>query len=173
MQTRQYPVKCLQSPPWIGTHSWGLLSIFLKCEESETQFSKYEKDDEKFQKVNRGICLWLLHTVCMNLLLSKWHMESLAVVPKIKSWISPSEAIVVVVILARNLWNILQRSGNSQWTFLVCWRFFWLVVGFFPVLEGIMSSTVLLPPYSVLSCADVTPVIEVQDQNQALNLNFY
>lgn len=78
------------------------------------QFSKYEKDDEKFQKVNRGICLWLLHTVCMNLLLSKWHMESLAVVPKIKSWISPLEAIVVVVILARNLWNILQRSGSSQ-----------------------------------------------------------
>lgn len=78
------------------------------------QFSKYEKDDEKFQKVNRGICLWLLYTVCMNLLLSKWHMESLAVVPKIKSWISPLEAIVVVVILARNLWNILQRSGNSQ-----------------------------------------------------------
>lgn len=67
------------------------------------QFSKYEKDDKKFQKVNRGICLWLLYTVCMNLLLSEWHMESLAVVPKIKSWISPLEAIAIVVILARNL----------------------------------------------------------------------
>lgn len=67
------------------------------------QFSKNEKDDKKFQKVNRGICLWLLYTVCMNLLLSEWHMESLAVVPKIKSWISPLEAIAIVVILARNL----------------------------------------------------------------------
>lgn len=90
-------------PPWIGMHSWGLLSIFLKCEESEMRFSKYGEEEEKFQKVNRGICLWLLYTVCMNLLLSKWHMESLAVVPKIKSWISPLEAIALVVILARNL----------------------------------------------------------------------
>lgn len=30
---------------------------------------------------------------------------------------------------------------------------------------------VLLPPYCVLPCADATPVIGLQDQNPALNLN--
>lgn len=57
--------------------------------------------------------------------------------------------------------------------FLSLLEVFLVGCGVFSVLEGIMSSTVLLPPYCVLSCADVTPVIEVQDQNQALNLNFY
>lgn len=57
--------------------------------------------------------------------------------------------------------------------FLSLLEVFLVGCGFFLVLEGMMSSTVFLPPCRVLSCADVTPVIEMQDQNQALNLKFY